>query len=124
MPKPTKSTAPYPSFQRGFEAMGKEHGYWVEGVEGTLPADLEGTFFRNGPGRTGVGGERFGHWFDGDGMVCAFTFKQGRIHFRNRYVRTPKYIRETGLGRVACRGFGTQRRGGILANALRPPARC
>src|SRR5437868_14286272 len=41
-------------------------------VEGRWPADLAGTFYRNGPGRFELGGERYRHWFDGDGMVQAW----------------------------------------------------
>jgi len=40
-------------------------------VHGALPEGLKGTFYRNGPGIHERGGERLGHWFDGDGMMQA-----------------------------------------------------
>ena len=44
---------------------GNQQGQAV--VEGRMPAELQGTFFRNGPGRFELGGERYQHLFDGDG---------------------------------------------------------
>ena len=111
-----------PSHHGGLANLDEEHSYWIEEIEGALPADLEGTFFRNGPGRQRIGGEKYGHWFDGDGMVCAFTFRDGRAHFRNAYVRTPKYIDETRDQAIRYRGFGTAIPGGLLANVGRAPA--
>jgi all-trans-8'-apo-beta-carotenal 15,15'-oxygenase len=69
-----------------------------------------------------VGGQKFGHWFDGDGLICKFSFRDNGMHFENRYVRTPKFVRETALNRIDYRGFGTQRPGGFFANFLRAPA--
>ena len=105
-----------PAFHGGLENLDTEYSYWVEQVDGTVPTDIEGTFFRNGPGRQKVGGTPIGHWFDGDGMVCAFSFRNGRVHFRNRYVRTPKYLKETATGEISYRGFGTQIPGGVRRN--------
>lgn len=110
------------TFHSGLRTLSEEFSYRADGVEGVLPDWLRGTFFRNGPGRLEVGGQSFGHWFDGDGMLCKFAFQDGQVNFSNRYVRTPKYVRETALNRIDCRGFGTQRAGGLLANFLRPPA--
>lgn len=124
-PQTTESTeqpVTHKSFHGGFQALNEEYSYWCDDIEGDLPKDFSGTFFRNGPGRMEIGGERFGHWFDGDGMVCAITFKNGQVHFKNRYVRTPKYIKETEQQRIAYRGFGTQRPGGWWKNAMRGPA--
>ena len=60
-------------------------------------ADLEGTLFRNGPGAMNTGAEAYGHWFDGPGMINAVTFHEGRAHFKNRYVRTPKFLSDRKL---------------------------
>ncbi len=111
-----------PSHHGGLENLDTEHDYWIDDHEGLIPQDLQGTFFRNGPGRQRIGGTKYGHWFDGDGMLCAFTFKDGRVHFKNRYVRTPKYIGETENQQIMSRGFGTQIPGGFLANFGKMPA--
>ena len=107
-------------FHRGFLSLEREHVGYVDEVIGVVPGDLRGTFFRIGPGTMEIGGHQYGHWFDGPGMVSAVTFADGRVHFRNRYVRTPKYVDEKRDNRILYRGFGTQREGGVLANMLRP----
>ena len=111
-----------PSHHGGLENLDTEYDYWIEGFDGTIPRDLEGTFFRNGPGRQRIGKTKYGHWFDGDGMVCAFTFQDGNAHFRNRYVRTPKYMEESSAQDIRYRGFGTQIPGGLLKNLGKMPA--
>ena len=111
-----------PSCHGGLENLDEEYDYPLDDVEGEIPADLRGTFFRNGPGRQRIGGKPYGHWFDGDGMLCSFSFQDGKAHFRNRYVRTPKYVEETAAQEVLYRGFGTQIPGGIFKNFLKTPA--
>lgn len=111
-----------PSHHGGLENLDTEHSYWLDDIEGTLPTDLTGTFFRNGPGRQRIGDTKYGHWFDGDGMLCAFTFKQGKAHFKNAYVRTPKYVQETAAQNIKYRGFGTQVPGGFFSNMGKMPA--
>ncbi|MCB1616769.1 MAG: carotenoid oxygenase family protein, partial [Pseudomonadales bacterium] len=111
-----------PGFHRGLENMPGEFDYSPHDIEGDIPEDINGTFYRNGPGKLTLGSGKMGHWFDGDGMVCAFHFEKGKLHFRNRFVRTPKFIAESLSNRIEFRGFGTQRKGGLKANFLRIPA--
>ena len=92
---------------------------WVETIEGTIPPALEGTLYRNGPGRLERGGQWVQHPFDGDGMILAVGFHEGRAYLRNRFVRTEGWLEEEAAGQWRYRGvFGTQKPGGILANAL------
>ncbi|MEU5879104.1 carotenoid oxygenase family protein [Spirillospora sp. NPDC047279] len=106
-----------------YEALNDEHDYEIDEIEGALPGGLTGTLYRNGPGRWQVGESLLDHIFDGDGMVSRFAFGgDGRIRYRNRYVRTRHYRYGQRTGRVGLRGLGTQRPGGALANMLRPPA--
>ena len=106
-------------WQLGYRSLRQEYDYWVTEIEGRIPKRLQGTLFRNGPGKLEAGSQRYGHPFDGDGMVCAITFVGGRVHFRNRFVRTPEFEAEEKAGRVLYRGvFGTQKPGGWWANFL------
>ncbi len=66
----------------------QEFDYSIEDVEGEIPTNLNGTLFRNGPGLLDIFGREIHHPFDGDGMICAVSFSNGRAHFRNRFVRT------------------------------------
>eukprot|EP01059_Diplonema_ambulator_P016715 TRINITY_DN2848_c0_g1_i1.p1 TRINITY_DN2848_c0_g1~~TRINITY_DN2848_c0_g1_i1.p1 ORF type:complete len:531 (+),score=184.36 TRINITY_DN2848_c0_g1_i1:39-1595(+) len=88
-----------PKCARGWESQMKEAEFWFgdgeEGVvEGEVPKELMGTFLRNGPGMTEVYGTPLKHPIDGDGMVCALTFINGRVHFRNRFVATFTHEKE------------------------------
>lgn len=112
-----------PSIMGCFDALEEEHDYYVDDldIEGSLPKDLQGTFYRNGPGRLKIRDQIFGHWFDGDGMIAATTFKNNTVHFKNRFIRTKKYIDETAAQKILYRGIGNEAPGGFLKNAFRPP---
>jgi all-trans-8'-apo-beta-carotenal 15,15'-oxygenase len=106
-------------WQKGYRSLQQEFDYWIDEVEGEIPPDLHGTLFRNGPGLLDVHGQRLHHPFDGDGMVCAIGFSDGRAHFSNRFIRTEGFVAEQEAGRILYRGvFGTQKPGGWLANAF------
>jgi all-trans-8'-apo-beta-carotenal 15,15'-oxygenase len=118
---PTASDRSYSlhNWQGGHQSLKQEHSYWINEVDGQIPSDLRGTLFRNGPGMLDVNGEPLHHPFDGDGMICAIAFEQGRAHFRNCFVRTEGYVAEQAAGKILYRGvFGTQKPGGWLANAF------
>ncbi len=88
-------------------------------ARGTIPAELAGSLYRNGPGRLERGGHWVHHPFDGDGMVVAFRFEGGQAWLTNRFVRTEGWLAEEQAGRFVYRGvFGTQKPGGPLANAF------
>ncbi|GHE28918.1 carotenoid cleavage dioxygenase [Streptosporangium violaceochromogenes] len=56
-------------------------------VTGTLPAELTGRYFRNGPNP--LPGRDPGHWFGGQGMIHGLRLRDGRAEwYRNRWVRT------------------------------------
>jgi len=76
-------------------------------VEGRWPSDLHGTFYRNGPARFELGGERYHHWFDGDGMVQAWHIDAGRVRHEARFVRTRKYEEESAAGEFLYPAFDT-----------------
>ncbi len=105
------------AWSRGYETLSEEYAYAVQTIEGRIPPELSGTLWRNGPGRYDLGGVRYKHPFDGDGMVCAVTFRDGKAHFQNRYVQTESYRKEQAAGKILYKNvFGTLRPGGFLAN--------
>lgn len=68
-------------------------------VDGELPVDLAGVFYRNGAEPLYPPTDEDYHWFDGDGMVYAFFIEDGRVSMRNRWVRTDKLKLELQHGR-------------------------
>ena len=87
-------------------------------IEGHLPAELQGTFYRNGPAVHERFGVRYRHWFEGDGMVHAYRFDGHGLSHRARVLATPKLARETAAQRRLFTGFATRVDDG--AQARRP----
>ncbi|WP_320677464.1 carotenoid oxygenase family protein [Prochlorococcus sp. MIT 1300] len=88
-------------------------------TKGIIPKELNGTLYRNGPGRLERNGQWVHHPFDGDGMITALCFKAGKIKLTNRFVRTSAWEEEEQAGKFLYRGvFGTQKPGGALKNAF------
>lgn len=79
-------------------------------VIGDIPREVEGVYLRNGPNP--LYPPRPYHWFDGDGMVHAFIFENGKVSYRNRFIETE--------GLVAERTAGMSLHGGLLAG---PPVK-
>ena len=69
-------------------------------MEGELPADLDGAFFRVAPDPhhpPKLGDDIF---FGGDGAATRFRIKNGKVDMKHRYVRTPKFEMEEKAGRA------------------------
>lgn len=62
-------------------------------VIGKIPEELNGTFFRNGPNPQYVYSDKY-HMFEGDGMIHAVTFKNGHVQYKNRWIRTERFLAE------------------------------
>ncbi len=79
-------------------------------IEGTLPAGLHGSFYRNGPDPQFPPHEqdRY-HVFDGDGMVFAIHIAGGKASMKNRWVRTSKFNAERVAGKRLFGVFGNPR---------------
>ncbi len=74
-------------------------------VTGEIPAGLAGALYRNGPNPQFDPGSDH-HWFVGDGMIHGFFVEGGKVRYRNRYVRTPKWRAENAAGRKLFGLFG------------------
>ena len=73
-------------------------------VIGEIPKDLEGVYLRNGPNPTLEPRGRY-HWFDGDGMVHAVAFRDGKATYRNRWLRTAGFVTEQEAGHAIWPGL-------------------
>lgn len=104
------------AFRLGFQSLEQETaGPAPLPVHGRLPANLDGTLYRIGPGRSDVYGERMRHWFDGDGMVHAVRLGSGAASYQNRFVATRGKQEEDAAGKRIHGSFGTRPAGGPLA---------
>ena len=69
-------------------------------THGEIPKDLAGGIYRTGPcwkRPTAQGGTPL---LAMDGMVQGLVFENGRADFRNRWIRTPKYLLEEKYGKA------------------------
>jgi len=73
----------------------------------TVPPDLAGTLYRNGPGLFDRFGERYPHWFDGDGAISAVRFAGGTASGAARVIETPAFAREERAGKRLFGGYNT-----------------
>ena len=73
-------------------------------VTGGLPDGLRGSFVRNGPNPLFSPIGRY-HMFDGDGMLHGVTFDEGRVSYRNRWIRSRGLCAEVDLGRAVYPGL-------------------
>lgn len=101
-----KSPDPAP-YAPGLRSFHREGWYTHLPVEGVIPPWLEGTLVRNGPAQFEVGSERYNHWFDGLAMLHAFTFDHGKVHYRNRFLRSLSYTQARASGRISRAEFAT-----------------
>lgn len=78
----------------------------VDGLEvvGELPADLHGTYYRNGPNPRFDPIGRYLYPIDGDAMVHRVHLEDRRVRYTNRFVRTPMVLAEERAGRALWAG--------------------
>lgn len=68
-------------------------------IEGSIPVDLRGAFMRNGP-NPAFQPNHYVYPLDGDGMIHAVYFENGKAHYRNRWVQTSHLMTERRFGRT------------------------
>ncbi|CAE7258199.1 CCD1 [Symbiodinium sp. CCMP2592] len=99
--KPTQRTTPQHWAFHGAYAPVDEEIFQVAKIrEGSLPADLSGTFIRNGPNPLwNLPAETSNwHWFFGAGMVHALRIKDGQAVYQNHYLRTKQFLADQAHG--------------------------
>src|SRR2546423_3991655 len=73
-------------------------------VQGELPDDLYGVYLRNTENPLHQNIVRY-HPFDGDGMIHKVSFRDGKVSYRNRFVRTDGLLAEQEAGRSLWAGL-------------------
>ena len=95
-----------PYLAGNFAPLREENDFADLKIAGAMPSELSGTYYRNGPNPQFEPRDANYHWFAGDGMIHAFTVSNGKISYRNRYVRTPKWELEHKAGKSLFGTFG------------------
>lgn len=89
-------------------------------IDGEIPASLNGTLYRNGPGRLERGGISVGHWFDGDGAILAVHFTGGSASAVYRYVQTEGFKEEASAGKLLYGNYGMTAPGAVWNQWFKP----
>lgn len=76
-------------------------------IKGTVPAWLNGTLFRNGPGTFELAHETYRHWFDGLAMLHKFVIAEGKVKYSNKFLNCAAYDEAMATGRVRYSEFAT-----------------
>ncbi|TWW63888.1 Beta,beta-carotene 15,15'-dioxygenase [Takifugu flavidus] len=76
-------------------------------VRGSIPSWLQGTLLRNGPGLFSVGNSQYNHWFDGLSLIHSFTFRNGEVTYRSKFLRSETYKKNCTSNRIVVSEFGT-----------------
>jgi len=108
LPPVVRAQATPPPWSIGFEGVTADLPPQRMTLRGIVPEACRGTLYRNGPALYERGGQRYGHWFDPDGMVQAFRIDADGIEHRGRFVRTEKFRREAAAGRFLYDGAGSR----------------
>lgn len=92
---------PNTSFFQGFNRPSRlEADIFTLETTGTVPKDIDGTFYRIQPDHRFPPLFEEDIHFNGDGSVSAFRFENGHVDFRQRYVHTDRYKAETAARRA------------------------
>ncbi len=83
-------------------------GTWaLQDVEGVLPAELLGDYYKIGPGTKECFGRALAHYFDGDAYALRFSFRPTGVELSARFVDTRERREEQSAGRMLYHEFGT-----------------
>jgi all-trans-8'-apo-beta-carotenal 15,15'-oxygenase len=91
-------------------------GAWaLTKVEGRVPKELNGTLYRVAPGQKDNHGILLKHLFDGDAFVSAYTFRDGKVSLKARFVDLPERTEELKAGKMLYSEFGTMAPSNVTA---------
>src|SRR3954471_10942795 len=106
MNAPAKIDSRNPYLTSNFAPVRSEDDFDALPIIGEIPKGLSGALYRNGPNPQFEPRDPNHHWFFGDGMIHGFFLADGKVSYRNRYVRTPKWQLEHAAGHALFGTFG------------------
>src|SRR5688572_25922044 len=107
-PAPARAPTPVPVAASPTDALlvdlwsrdlAREHGFEPLTVDGTIPPELRGTLYCNGPGQFGQFGSKYTHPFEADGAVTAVRLGAGRAEGASRITASAGLRAERAAGK-------------------------
>jgi beta,beta-carotene 9',10'-dioxygenase len=96
-------------FKNGFATQSHEITVEELALEGAIPQWLVGSLIRNTPAQYEIGRRSYRHWFDGLAMLYSFTFENGRVSYRNRFIQSKAHRENNATGEIKFSEFATNR---------------
>jgi carotenoid cleavage dioxygenase-like enzyme len=62
-------------------------------IRGEIPEWVNGTLFRNGPGRFDYGDKSLKHLFDGHSCIHKFKVENGKVFYSNKFQETKSFTK-------------------------------
>ena len=111
--KNSKSESPFKKYAKlipgtyrvGFTNLDKEVSIEKLEIVGKIPGWLTGTLLRNGPAKFTSNGSFVSNWFDGLAMLHAFSFNNGNVAYKNKFLKTNDYKIVQDTGKMSYAGF-------------------
>lgn len=76
--------------------------------QGTIPKEIVGlNMYRNGPGKKEYAGQRYSHFFDGDGFINRYELGRESLTHTGKFVRTDKFRQELEAGQFLYNASGS-----------------
>jgi carotenoid cleavage dioxygenase-like enzyme len=69
-------------------------------VHGQIPQWLNGSLYRNGPGRYELKDKSYHHLFDGHALLHKYKIDSGKVFFTNKFLKTKSYTKSTEENRL------------------------
>ncbi|MDR7084138.1 carotenoid cleavage dioxygenase [Arthrobacter ginsengisoli] len=103
---PAEDETDNPWLKGPWRPQGKEYAVSGEHLQiiGKVPDDLNGIYIRNSHNNATMPTGIY-HPFDGDGMLQAVRFDDGKIEYRNKFVRTTGFLAEQGAKKALWPGL-------------------
>ncbi|XP_029019352.1 beta-carotene 15, 15-dioxygenase 2, like isoform X2 [Betta splendens] len=76
-------------------------------VTGTIPAWINGSLLRTGPGKFEFGADRYTHWFDGMALMHRFHISEGHVAYSSRFLQSDSFVSNSEKNRIVVSEFGT-----------------
>ncbi|CAG5104199.1 Oidioi.mRNA.OKI2018_I69.chr1.g1139.t1.cds [Oikopleura dioica] len=76
-------------------------------ITGNIPEWLEGSIYRNGPGRYEYGNDTFKHLFDPSAMIQKLKFENGSVFYQRRLINSTHTMRNLEEERIVLTEMGT-----------------
>ncbi|MBX9705443.1 MAG: carotenoid oxygenase family protein [Gammaproteobacteria bacterium] len=93
------------NYQQGFKNFTGNDSAVKLDVDGQLPAWLQGSYVRTGPGSYPAG---LKHWFDGYALLTRFIFENDSVWHQAKFLESTHYQMAKEKGCIAYQEFGTQ----------------